>query len=313
MIGAFLAVLVVLGCVPTPTPVEGWASLAALPTPRGELAAAALDGRIYVLGGLLGAGESSDVVEVYDVALDSWSSAPSMPVALNHLAAASFDGKIYVSGGNSNIMGGAPSKEFYELDPTTRLWTRRADMPYARSAHGMVALGDRLYVIGGVSDEDATAVLEYDPGRDAWAVRASIPTPREHLAVVASERRIYAIGGRWANVNLSIVEVYNASTDSWTGAAPLPTARSGIAAGTIDGRIYVVGGEDPLSLNTIFGQNEVYDLEADRWSSAASLPTPRHGVAGVVVDNRFYVIGGATLPGALSFMSWSGAVEVYTP
>ena len=46
-----------------------WTQLAGLPTPRGEVAAAELNGKIYVFGGF-GAGATAN--EEYDIAADTW-------------------------------------------------------------------------------------------------------------------------------------------------------------------------------------------------------------------------------------------------
>lgn len=77
----------------------GWNTLVAMPTPRKELAAAALGSRLYAIAGnrFVGAGLSyTRVVEVYDSA---WSRVTSIPSGRYGHAAASVGGKIYVLGG----------------------------------------------------------------------------------------------------------------------------------------------------------------------------------------------------------------------
>jgi len=64
-----------------------------MPTPRYGLAAAAVNGKIYAIGGSSSGGPRS-TVEVYDPGSNSWSTAASMPTARAGLAAAAVNGKI---------------------------------------------------------------------------------------------------------------------------------------------------------------------------------------------------------------------------
>lgn len=71
---------------------------APLPTARSGIAAASLDGRIYVFGGE-GPGGTFDENEVYDPTTDTWETAEPMPTARHGHGAAVVDGVIYVIGG----------------------------------------------------------------------------------------------------------------------------------------------------------------------------------------------------------------------
>src|SRR5262249_56004693 len=70
-----------------------------MPTPRTEVAAAALGDKIYVIGGF---GKGGDLVEEYDVKTDRWRRRASLPRQLHHIGAAAVGGKIYVVGGYSS-------------------------------------------------------------------------------------------------------------------------------------------------------------------------------------------------------------------
>jgi N-acetylneuraminic acid mutarotase len=76
-----------------------WTNGAPLPNPRSEIAGAALNGNIYIIGGFGRSGQSTTTVEVYDAAADKWTTASPLPQPLDHTAAASFNGKLYVVGG----------------------------------------------------------------------------------------------------------------------------------------------------------------------------------------------------------------------
>src|SRR3989344_6873804 len=49
-----------------------WQARSSMPTPRVDAAAAELDGKIYVVGGFDGLGQTLSTVEVYDSTSDSW-------------------------------------------------------------------------------------------------------------------------------------------------------------------------------------------------------------------------------------------------
>ena len=69
-----------------------------MPSKRGGLASAVIDGKIHTFGG-----ERTDGVfdnhEVYDPAKNAWTVETPMPTARHGLAAVTFDGRIYVIGG----------------------------------------------------------------------------------------------------------------------------------------------------------------------------------------------------------------------
>src|ERR687897_1364984 len=92
------------GCAAAQGVAEGpWTRAAPMPTSRSEVAAAALDGRIYVAGGIAQWG-TSPAFEAYDPATDRWEELPPLPKAVHHLAAAATDDRIYVTGGYTNLL-----------------------------------------------------------------------------------------------------------------------------------------------------------------------------------------------------------------
>jgi hypothetical protein len=86
-----------------PTYTEGWRRLAPIASgPRQEHSVAAVNGKVYVLGGIVpdaaGGVVTTNRVEVYDTRRDTWSEAAPLPVALNHPNVAVVRGKVYVLG-----------------------------------------------------------------------------------------------------------------------------------------------------------------------------------------------------------------------
>ncbi|MDO9470805.1 MAG: kelch repeat-containing protein [Nitrosomonas sp.] len=296
-----------------------WALAAPAPTQRTEVAATAIEGRIYVVGGFnkpnlrnaLKFAISNDV-EVYDTASDSWSTTTPLPEGRHHAGIASLNGLLYVVGGFTqsfmSIWHAIPT--VYQYNPATKEWRELAPMPTARGALGVAVYQNRLYAIGGYDGKYNSGAVEiFDPQTNTWSSGASMPTPRDHLAVATAGSRIYAIGGRPDldyHHNMGTVEEYDPLTNQWRPRTNLPTPRSGITAGVINDWIYVIGGE---SGDGTFNTNEAYHPGTDQWRTMTPMPTARHGLGSAVADGRLYVISGGPTPGG----SFSQVNEVFTP
>ena len=296
-----------------------WTPAAPAPSQRTEVAAAAIEGKIYVVGGFnkpnlqnaLKFAISNDV-EVYDTVSDSWSIATPLPEGRHHAGIASLNGLLYVMGGftQSFMSIWHAVSTVYQYNPATKEWRELAPMPTARGALGVAIYQNRLYAIGGYDGKYNSGAVEiFDPQTNTWSSGASMPTPRDHLAVVTAGNRIYTIGGRPDldyHRNMGTVEEYDLHTNQWRPRANLPTSRSGITAGVINDWIYVIGGE---AKDGTFNTNEAYHPGTDQWRTMTPMPTARHGLGSAVINDRLYVISGGPTPGG----SFSQVNEVFTP
>ena len=304
---AFVAVVLAAG--------EEWRELPPMATPRQEVGVAALDGKVYVMGGLLPGGEATLVVERFDVSDERWESvAPLLGDAgLHHVGAAAVGGRVYAIGGLINpTFAGVSAVNAY--DPGSGEWEPRADLLTARGAMGVATLNGRIYAAGGQSRGSLRDFAVYDPELDRWAVLSPLPSQRNHLVAVGLDGFLYAIGGRTRGL-LGVVERYDpAGGDSergaWETVAELPTPRAGIAAAVASGRLHVFGGEgnslDPLR---IFDENESFDVETGRWTTRCPLPVGLHGMGAAEVGGVLYLAGGADKAG----FAVSPVVYAYTP
>ena len=276
-----------------------WDLRAQLPTPRQEMAAVALAGRVYVAGGIAAGNQVSAVVEVYDPAADDWRTGPALPLPRHHHAAAATGGRVYVMGGYASLATPwAPVRTVWELDPAGGTWRARAPLPSARGAAAAVALDGKVYLFGGAAGAALSQALVYDPAEDEWTQLAPMPTAREHLAAVVVGSEIYVIGGRAPNGaginNLNVVEVYTPASNSWRTRASVPAPVSGHAAAAMGGRIYLFGGEHASG---VFRDTREYDPVDNEWRSVASLPTGRTGLGAAAVGGAVHVLGGAGAAG----------------
>jgi len=276
----------------TASPTLAWRRIADIPTARSEVAAGILRSVVYVVGGLGG----GDVVET--LVGDRWVTAPRYPLSVDHAMAAGIDTAgtpgLYVLGGNVNGISTARSFRFLGADG----WREIASMPAPRSQGAAVAIGPKIYVVGGVNvDRLVSPTYVYDTAADRWSTVAAIPTPRDHLAAAALAGRVCAVGGRRLSLlqNLSSFECYDPAQDRWSAMPDAPTARGGIGAAAFGGRLIVLGGEQPAGT---IAAVESFDSATGRWSRLPDLASPRHGLGVVAFGNTILALAGGPVPGA---------------
>lgn len=135
---------------------NSWRARTALPTPRNHHVVAAVAGKIYVIGGRIGAafitsGSNTDVVEAYDPATDTWSRPlDRMPSPRSAVGWGVWNNRIYVAGGegqNRSSLAAYRAVEAY--DPALNQWKIMPSMPNPRHGLGVGVIGDRLYTVSG--------------------------------------------------------------------------------------------------------------------------------------------------------------------
>jgi len=133
-----------------------WISLPPMPTARFNLAASAVGGKLYVLGGVDSSG-SLNVVEVYDPIANTWTTAAPMPTARGSFSVAILNGKIYAMG------GGTSNVDVY--DPSNDSWSVIAPNLTARNSPAAATDNNGvIYLFGGMSSAlTLTSVEQYAP------------------------------------------------------------------------------------------------------------------------------------------------------
>ena len=117
-------------------PERGFQMIAKMNTPRGELSAVCVNGKIYAIGGYNGSTFLS-TVEVYNPVKNVWTYISPMMFERGWPAASVCDGKIYVSGGRFKPGSMLNTMEVY--DPKINKWYICENMIIARDGHQMVS------------------------------------------------------------------------------------------------------------------------------------------------------------------------------
>jgi N-acetylneuraminic acid mutarotase len=272
---------------------DSWEPVANMPTARESVAACAVDGQVFAIGGFPGGSDSGlPTNERYDLQTDTWSRRAPMPSGRRMPAAVEIDGKCYLLGGRrTDGPRGLDTVEVY--DPAADRWESRTPMPNARFGHSAVAVGPLIYVFGGGENGAATAQVDiYDSRSDSWSSAGNMPAPRVLMGAALLDGRIYLVGGTFdGNSGVSRVDVFDPDSESWSSAELLPTRRFSLSAAVANGRLYAIGGTDgPGALRTV----EAYDPRSDTWSSASPMITWRARFATAVAAGQVYAVGGTT-------------------
>gem|GEM_PF-620942 len=167
---------------------------------RGSSAVVAIDGVVYVAGGLAGS-DAVPTVSSYDAQAATWAALPPLPGKRDHLVGTAHDGRVYVAGGRTGgIFGVQP--DVWMLDPADlgAGWQDRAPMPTARGGIAGASVDGVLYVFGGEGDSVAetgvfSEVEAYDLAADTWTSLPPMPTPVHGTGAAAWNGTIYIPGG----------------------------------------------------------------------------------------------------------------------
>lgn len=247
-----------------------------------------------------------------------WEKESNLLEARAGAASAEVNGIIYIFGGTAGgdqAANGEKKNTTFAYDTKSDTWTRKKDMPTARSAVSAVSVGTKIYVIGGYYGSNSTRtdkVEVYDTLTDTWEAAANLLETRSWVASVLLDNNIYVIGG--GNNNDTIVpavEKYDIQLNKWTKLNNFPIALNSMSAFNINNKIYALGGHNRLG----GGFSEMiyeYDIERDNWIQKGELTTAITATASAVVNNEIYLMGGIT-EGANGVSGTTSIVQIYNP
>jgi N-acetylneuraminic acid mutarotase len=125
-----------------------WRTLAHSYRAHADGAAASIDDKLYIAGGMTDAGITK-VAEVYDLTSNKWTKLPDMPKAVMGAAGIQLRGFFVVIGGTD---GHADQNLIQAYDPATNTWQKMGPTPPARSYAASANAYGRPFVIGGGSN-----------------------------------------------------------------------------------------------------------------------------------------------------------------
>jgi len=201
-------------------------------------------------------------------------------------------------------------------------WSKAAPLPGVRSELQAIAVGEKIYAIGGnvvvpkdgkpETLPDAGPNQVYDPATDAWRALAPVPKGANHTGIAALNGKIYVGGGFTGRAHTKSTDAffaYDPATDRWQELAPMLSPRGAPALIALNGKIHAIGGRI-VNANGAVPAHEVYDPSTNTWTPAAPLPVARDHVGIAVVDGKIHIYGGRKTD---AVMSKVGLHHVYDP
>lgn len=279
----------------------GWREGPEAPFARLEMATAALDGRIWLAGGLEPDGRVTDALSVFDPRTGEWTDGPPLPAAVHHASLASDGEKLFLIGGYLESTNG-PTDAVHVFDPGTGAWEAGPPLPEPRAAGAAAHDGERVVYGGGVGAggvRDDLFALE----NGAWSRLGTLTRAREHLAAATDgDGRVWFMGGRQGGLDRNVGDVdlvEGTSIERLSSIGP----RGGVAAFFAPAiGACLTGGEAPS-----FGLVAVECVDAQgRVTALPSMGQPRHGHGAAVVDGAAHALLGGEVPG----LSASSTTEV---
>lgn len=213
-----------------------------LPKAVSSFGAVECGGYLYVYGGHAGKTHSYDTKSVlgtfHRLKLDGgtkWEELTGGPI-LQGVNLAAHGGKVYRVGGmQPRNAPGEPADnvslaECARFDPQTGKWDEIAGLPAGRSSHDVVAVGDKLVVVGGWQMKgkgaapvwhDTALVLDLAAAKPAWK---EIPQPfkRRALTAAAVGNKVYVLAGLGADGGDRRVDVLDVGTGKWAAGPAIP-------------------------------------------------------------------------------------------
>ena len=230
-------------------------------------------------------------VWVYDPNAKSWTAAAPYTADpakyVDHPGAACLDGKVYLIGGL--LKAGVAVKAVYAYDPTSNIWTPKADLPQPRGATGVAVYGrqDLRRRWAGLPRQERPVRLQPDDQHlGDQGADADRPRPLDLQAIGG---KLYAIGGRTechARTNDRrerglrpgdghlVGAARDAHADTARGDGLRHAARPHPDLGWRDG-----GREPERDSAGVFKQGHDYDPKTNSWIAIADelTPAPWHG------------------------------------
>ncbi|XP_071490292.1 kelch-like protein 12 [Diadema antillarum] len=203
------------------------------------------------------------------------------------------DVRLVVIGGFGT--GRQPLSLVEEFNPKVSEWRTLPALDHGRRYLASVALGDRLYAIGGY---DGTSRLSsvtcldcstLGEGESGWIHLSPLSISRGLPGATAYKDLIYVAGGFDGDSRHSSVETYDPLIDRWTTATPMSVSREGAGLVSTNGVIYSIGGYDGA---TILKSVEMFDPNSGQWMSAPPMNIQRSGAGVTVANELIYVFGG---------------------
>lgn len=327
------------------SPLGSWSVNSVLPIPMCNIRIAVTENRVFLLGGYTGTNTTTTTVYTAPIFADgsigTWTTTTPLPKEISLFTPVVILDRLYLIGGNNGKSGvGAVTYTDIHYAPITTEgtlgnWVKHSvSLPKNIHQAGVFVVRNRIYVLGGFSDQDGiqtavyTAPINSVGSIGAFSSAGNLPEPIDRVEVTVIKDYVYILGGSVGYFDGSD-RVYRASinpTDgtigTWTQVGTLPFNLSFYQHVVTKNRIYLFGGGN-VSLGTN-GTNKVYScpINADgtlgTWTTDADFPVGIVNHASFTTSSRLYCVGGVVAPDTtvtdkIYVTPFAGGLNDYSP
>ncbi|KAK1168337.1 kelch-like protein 35 [Acipenser oxyrinchus oxyrinchus] len=194
---------------------DTWVRVASLIKGRWRHKMAALQGRLYAVGGFDGLDRMGSV-ERYSSFSNEWLPVAPLLEAVSSAALVSCGEMLYLIGGAVNDFSNTNKVQCY--DPVENQWAYVSPAPFTLRCINAVSFNGTIYVMGGLMDK----IYSYSPKMDVWSEVAMLPGSVESCGVTVCNARIYILGGRdKSGIGIDRVHSLDPSTGELTEEPPM--------------------------------------------------------------------------------------------
>jgi N-acetylneuraminic acid mutarotase len=288
-----------------------WRIVADVPVPRLGGAAAVVDGKLHLFGGVnmnphtpegQDKAQAVDLHHIYDPAVNAWIEAAPMPDKKGWPAIAVCGDKIYIFGGDNKAIDRSMTKTAWVYDPQTDTYRDIAPLPHPRSYCYAVTVGNGIYIFGARtlrSDGRADrSTFRYDPCRNAYKRMADLPEGARFIVHGSYNGCIYAVHGETDRETYADgVLKYDVAANRWTKLRiPRIEQRKWYLSQhsthvVIGSKLFILGGWSRVT-DSRSDRATYFDMATEKFGEVARMPQGRCCGAAGVIDDRLYVTGG---------------------
>lgn len=211
------------------------------------------------------------------------------------------NGYLYVFGGSSLKNERLNKAERYCLK--TRKWTKLPDMNHRRVFCSCAAIDDKIYIIGGMIDDDRTAtdivdVLNINTNKWSRLPERTLVKREKHCSV-AIGTKIYVFGGYRIRDSS---ESYDTKTGLWTRLPRMTVPRYSFTSLVHHKTIYAIGGMINLpcgqastvpQYHRYLATMDIFDSDTEQWTTSSStMMNRRAGSSAILIGSTIQLIGG---------------------
>ncbi|XP_073412143.1 kelch-like protein 9 [Dendrobates tinctorius] len=206
-----------------------WLQVAGMLERRTRFHTEVIGERIIAVGGGSLLGHLTPNVEEYYPAENKWEYTAPFPIPVADHAGTTHKGIMYISGGYSTSK---TLNEVYSYLPRLKRWVVNRAMTFARCDHGMAAVGDKIFCVGGRTLNAAKEWIHvneteyYCPAADQWSALKLSPFDCCQFSITTHNSKLFITGGgslRRMNKEDGVF-VYDPEYKAWKKTGSLPRA-----------------------------------------------------------------------------------------